>query len=454
MTDLTFKKIKSARQLAFDALYQIFEKEAYANLAVQEILRQFPLIKEEKKLLTELVYGVCRRYNYLLWIIEQLSTRSIKKLHPTVRILLCIALYQLIYLDRIPESAAVNETVKVSKKITHVGNSRFINGILRNFLRKKNQIVLPMKNENPISYYSLKYNVPEWLVRYWAESWGISRTERILAAFQVQPLMCIRVNTLKMSAEDLKKRLSDEKISFETVPYTRDAFIIKQRADLIFGDLLQNGLIYIQSISSMMPAIILEARPQEKILDMCAAPGSKTTYLASFMENRGTIDAWDIYPHKINLIRENAKRLGISIIHAEAKDSTLAYPALYNTYDRVLLDAPCSGLGVISHKPEIKWRRSEADLMEFPKIQKKLLENASRYIKKDGILVYSTCTLNKKENENIIEEFLSSHPGFVSVDFSIPAAGESKNGMMTLWPDQFGSDGFFLAKLRKVYNET
>ena len=454
MTDLTFKKIKSARQLAFDALYQIFEKEAYANLAVQEILRQFPLIREEKNLLTELVYGVCRRYNYLLWVIEQLSTRPIKKLHPTVRILLCIALYQLIYLDRIPESAAVNETVKISKKITHVGNSRFINGILRNFLRKKNQIVLPMKNENPISYYSLKYNVPEWLVRYWAESWGMSRTERILAAFQVQPLMCIRVNTLKMSAEDLKKRLSDEKISFETVPYTRDAFIIKQRADLIFGDLLQNGLIYIQSISSMMPAIILEARPQEKILDMCAAPGSKTTYLASLMENRGTIDAWDIYPHKINLIRENAKRLGISIIHAEVKDATRSYPALYNTYDKVLLDAPCSGLGVISHKPEIKWRRSETDLMEFPKVQKKLLENASRYIKKDGILVYSTCTLNKKENENIIEEFLSSHPGFVNVDFSISVAGESKNGMMTLWPDQFGSDGFFLAKLRKVYNET
>lgn len=454
MTDLTFKKIKSARQLAFDALYQIFEKEAYANLAVQEILRQFPLIREEKNLLTELVYGVCRRYNYLLWVIEQLSTRPIKKLHPTVRILLCIALYQLIYLDRIPESAAVNETVKISKKITHVGNSRFINGILRNFLRKKNQIVLPMKNENPISYYSLKYNVPEWLVRYWAESWGMSRTERILAAFQEQPLMCIRVNTLKMSAEDLKKRLSDEKISFETVPYTRDAFIIKQRADLIFGDLLQNGLIYIQSISSMMPAIILEARPQEKILDMCAAPGSKTTYLASLMENRGTIDAWDIYPHKINLIRENAKRLGISIIHAEVKDATRSYPALYNTYDKVLLDAPCSGLGVISHKPEIKWRRSETDLMEFPKVQKKLLENASRYIKKDGILVYSTCTLNKKENENIIEEFLSSHPGFVNVDFSISVAGESKNGMMTLWPDQFGSDGFFLAKLRKVYNET
>ena len=149
----------------------------------------------------------------------------------------------------------------------------------------------------------------------------------------------------------------------------------------------------------MMPAIILEARPQEKILDMCAAPGSKTTYLASFMENRGTIDAWDIYPHKINLIRENAKRLGISIIHAEVKDSTRSYPTLYNTYDKVLLDAPCSGLGVINHKPEIKWRQSEADLMEFPKIQKKLLENASRYIKKDGILVYSTCTLNKKENE-------------------------------------------------------
>lgn len=453
MTDLTVKKIKSARQFAFDVLYQIFEKDAYANLAIQEILRQFPLKREEKNLLTELVYGVCRRYNYLLWIISQLSTRPIKRMHPTVRILLCIALYQLIYLDRIPESAAVNETVKISKRITHVGNSKFINGILRNFLRKKNQIALPQENEAPVLYDSLKYSVPGWLVKYWMESFGTVKTKKILVAFQEPPHMCIRVNTLKISVEDLKVKLSDKGVSFESVPYIKEALLIKKRADLIFGDLLQKGFIYIQSISSMMPAVILGAAPHENILDMCAAPGSKTTYIASCMDNRGTIDAWDIYPHKINLIEGNAKRLGISIIHAEVRDGTVPDPSRYNRYDRVLVDAPCSGLGVIGHKPEMKWKRSEADLFEFPKIQKKLLEKACRYLKKDGILVYSTCTLNKKENENIIEEFLSSHPGFSSVDFSIPTAGESQSGMMTLWPEQFGSDGFFLAKLRKVYDE-
>ena len=162
--------------------------------------------------------------------------------------------------------------------------------------------------------------MPDWLVKYWIESFGVAKTEKILAAFQEPPHMCIRVNTLKISVEDLKVKLSEEGISFESVPYIKEALLIQERADLIFGDLLQKGFIYIQSISSMMPAVILEASPHEKILDMCAAPGSKTTYLASCMNNRGTIDAWDIYPHKIHLIEENAKRLGISIIRLNLPD--------------------------------------------------------------------------------------------------------------------------------------
>ncbi len=454
MTGSSSEKIKSARLFAYEALFQIFEKDGYTNLIIQNILRKFSLKKEERHLLTELVYGVCRNYNYLLWVIGQLSSRPIKKIDPAVRILLSLGLYQLIYLDRIPESAAVNETVKISKKVTHLGNSKFINGILRNYIRNKDNFILPQKEENLSLYYSLVYNVPEWLANRWIREWGEKKTEEVLIAFQKTPLLCIRINTLKTTTDEIEKIFMAKGISFRRVPYLKDALIVREGADLIFNDLLKEGSIYIQNPSSMAAAVILGAQENEKILDMCAAPGSKTTYIASMMNNKGAIDAWDLYPHKIQLIEENAKRLGIFIIHGEARDATQPFSALYGTYDRVLLDAPCSGLGVIGHKPEIRWKRRESDLSEFPAIQQKLLEEASHYLKAGGILVYSTCTLNREENENIVEAFLASHSDFESTNFEIDTLGESKNGMMTLWPDDQERDGFFIAKLRRTHDET
>jgi ribosomal RNA small subunit methyltransferase B len=186
---------------------------------------------------------------------------------------------------------------------------------------------------------------------------------------------------------------------------------------------------------------------------MCAAPGSKTTHIAALMGNRGSIDAWDVYPHKVKLIKDNAKRLGISIIHTEVRDSVKPLPFLYETYDKVLLDAPCSGLGVLGHKVELRWRRKESDLSVFPPLQKQLIEQAAKYTKTGGVLVYSTCTLNPDENEHIINEFLSLHSEFAPEEFNFPVLGKSLNGMMTLYPDLVRSDGFFVAKLRKVSHE-
>ena len=447
MTNSANKPAPSARFLAYQALYEILEKEAYANLTLQHMMKDDELKDAEARLLTELVYGVLRKYNYLLWIISGLSSHPVKKLHPAVKIPLCIGLYQLLYLTRIPESAAVNESVKIAKKVTHRGNVGFINAILRGFLRRKEEIRLFPREENPLLYDSLSANEPEWLVKWWQGEWGEEKARRVFDSFNEIPSLTIRVNTLKITIPEFQKLLLERQIQGEPVPQEDTAFLIKEGARRIWP-LAAEGLCYVQSLSSMMPARVLAPEEGEKVLDMCAAPGSKTTQMAEIMDNHGSIDAWDLYPHKIQLIKSNAKKLGISIIHAGARDSAKPFPALKGQYDKVLLDAPCSGLGVLSHKPEIRWKRTEEGLAAFPPLQKNLLHAAGSYVKKGGVLVYSTCTLNAAENEHVVKDFLQNHPNFSPVDFGL-AEKRSEGGMMIIWPYEWGSDGFFIAKLKK-----
>ncbi len=439
----------SARKLAYQSLYDILEKGAYANITLQHMLGQYVIKKEEAHLFTELVYGVLRKYNYLLWIISQMSRQPLRKLHPSVRILLCIALYQLLYLDRIPESAAVNESVKIAKKVTHQGNVRFINGLLRNYLRQKETLVIPSIEENALLHDELTYNLPAWLIQRWEAAWGREKAEKVFAALNETPAMTIRINLLKTTAEDFIKKMEMAHIESEAIPGLPEGRIICKGADQFLAHFLPMGLAYVQSASSMVPAKVLAPQPGETILDMCAAPGSKTTQMAELMSNEGSIDAWDLYPHKISLIKKNAKKEGITIIHAGARDSTKPMSQVHEKYDRVLLDAPCSGLGVLGHKAEIRWRRTEADLAEFPPLQQSLLHCAADYVKPGGVLVYSTCTLNQEENEDMIHWFLENHPEFEAVDFALEGVKSSEQGMLTLWPDEWGSDGFFVAKMRK-----
>lgn len=445
MTNSTAKPLPSARKLAYQALYEILEKKAYANLTLQHVLKEYPLSGPESRLLTELVYGVLRKYNYLLWVISRLSTYSLKKIHPSVKILLCLGLYQLMYLTRIPASAAVNESVKIAKKITHKGNVGFINAILRGYIRKKDELSLFPREENPVLYDSLYWNEPEWLVKWW-QSHYTDEAASILKAFNETPKLAIRVNPLKTNRDELLKMMGDRGIKAETVPWNDQALIITEGAHT-FWPLAEEGLAYVQSLSSMIPAAVLSPKAGEAVLDMCAAPGSKTTQMAEIMKNSGTIDAWDLYPHKISLIKNNAKKLGISIIHAGARDSAKPFPALHGKYDKVLLDAPCSGLGVLSHKPEIRWHRREEDLKSFPPLQEKLLSCAASYVKEGGTLVYSTCTLNPAENEEMVRQFLRDHPHFKPLDFTLYEGKTSKEGMMTILPYDIQSDGFFIAKM-------
>lgn len=448
MTKWKAEPAPSARRAAYGALSDIFEKDAYANLTIQHLLARYAWRPEERRFLTELVYGVCRRYNYLLWLMGRLSARPVEKLDAPVRLLLCLGLYQLAFLDAVPDSAAVNETVKLAKKVTHAGSAGFINAILRNFIRRKDSLRIPSEEDNPVLHDALTYNEPEWLVRRWTAEWGRDKARAVFAALNRIPAVDIRCNRLKMDRDALLRELSDLGAAPEPINLCDDGIALGESGPFFRSGLIKDGLAYVQNRASMMPAVILAPKAGEAILDMCAAPGSKTTQIAALMGDRGRVDAWDIYPHKIRLIRDNCRRLGIHIVHSDVRDASVLHEDRMGQYDRVLLDAPCSGLGVLQRKTEMRWRRKEEDLSAFPPLQEQMLRCAASYVKPGGRIVYSTCTLNRAENEAVVETFLSAHPDFFLTPFSLPGADRS-SGLCTLWPDIHECDGFFAACLMR-----
>lgn len=437
----TEKKSLPARRVAYLVLKDIFEKESYANLTLLAAFRRYRLSGEDRRFLTTLVYGVCRRYNLLMWTISRFSRRPTEKLDSAVRLLLCLGLYQLLFLDSVPDSAAVNETVKTAKAVTHMGNAKFINAILRTYIREKEKTAIPTEEENPILHDALMYNEPEWLVRYWQGLWGKEEARSVMTAFNEVRPTDVRINRLRTTEEEFRKELDQCGAVYEMLPSRWGVSLLKA-GDFFQSPLLKEGKCYVQNRASMIPPILLAPKKGEKVLDLCAAPGSKTTEIAEMMGDSGTVDAWDLYPHKIRLIEANCRRLGIHSVRASVHDGTKYVKEADQAYDRVLADVPCSGLGVIGRKTEIRWRRTKEDLEEFPPLQRALLHEAAKYVKPGGTLVYSTCTLCREENEDMAAWFCRAHPEFSLQPFEREGIS-SETGMVTLRPDRDGSDGFF-----------
>lgn len=442
---------QDARTSAYEALSEIFGKAAYANLTVHKYIRRGKLSEADRRLFTELTYGTVRRWNYFLWLMEQISGRRAEKIDRPVQILLGMGLHQMIFLDRIPESAAVNETVKLAKRFSNRGAAKFVNAVLRNYQRKRDSFIIPRREKDPVMFLSLTYNQPDWLIRRWIRQFGQERTEQCCQAFARIPDIDARCNTQRISRADLIDRLRASGAEADPLAFVPEGIRIHKISDsLEKAEWLRDGLAYIQDGASMIPAHVLDPQSGEKILDMCAAPGSKTTHIAQLMKDRGRIDAWDIYPHKIRLIQENAARLGLSSITAVCRDASLRYSAGQEAYDRVLLDAPCSGLGVLGRKPEMRWTRQQQDMAHFPGLQAELLKRAAELLKPGGILVYSTCTLNPEENEGTVQQFLKQHPDFVLSPWQRPPLPSSLSGMLTLWPGENETEGFFIARMEKI----
>jgi 16S rRNA (cytosine967-C5)-methyltransferase len=447
---MTNKK-KNVREAAMDLLEAIEKNQSYSNLLLNSTIEKNKISSIDTGLLTELTYGTLQRKMALDYYLKPFIKNS-KKLETWVLQLLRITLYQMVYLDKIPDRAAIFEAVEIAKKRGHKGISGMVNGVLRSIQRQGIPSLEAVSD--PIERLSIETSHPEWLVNRWVSQFGFDRTKEMCEVNLTAPLQTARVNLTKTTIRECIEDLDEEGFLIEKSPIIPEA-IRSLKGNLAFSRAYKKGMITIQDESSMLAAYALAPRENELILDACAAPGGKTTHIAETMKLTGGVISLDLHEHKVKLINENAKRLGLGNIRTIAMDSRNAGEQFNKEYfDRILLDAPCSGLGVMRRKPDMKYTKKEQDLYQLSTIQQNLLNSVSPLVKKGGILVYSTCTVDKEENENTVSQFLKDHPEFemdTALKERMPEAIKPlvTDGYLQIFPQDFGSDGFFIASLRK-----
>ncbi len=423
----------SPRKLAFSLLQKAETNDQYLNIALDHALEASALSPLDRALAATLVYGVTERRITLDYQIERLSSRPTGELDLAVRTALRLGLYQLAYLDRIPPHAAVDESVSLVPRRA----SGFVNAILRAFTRDP-QLRFPVREDDPVAYLSVAYSVGLPLVKKLLSSFGEETTESILEGFSHTPPTTVSVNTLKISRDALAEKLSAEPTRFSPKGLT-------VKGSLRALDGFSEGEFFVQDEASQLCVEALGAEEGELVIDVCSAPGSKSFGSAIRMKNKGKIRSFDLHEKKLSLIQKSAERLGITIIETEAHDGRNPIPELFENADRVLCDVPCSGFGVLAKKPELRYKDPAASVA-LPAIQRAILENACRYVKRGGVLVYSTCTIFPEENEENVRAFLDAHPEFSLTPFSV---GEfhCPEGLVTLLPDVHATDGFFIARM-------
>ena len=443
----------SARETALKILYETHDKDGYLNIIFQNYMRDSKLRREDRALVKELVSGVQQHLILLDFVIRSYSKIRLKKISLYILEILRLGIYQLYFMEKIPASAAVNESVKLAKKYGHNSSAGFVNAILHRAAREE-KIALPERGESDIKYLSVKYSHPEELVSWYIDTFGAERAEKLLAANNSRPPLSIRVNCLKTDREELAERLRAK--GFETHPseVTDCGLLVERGGNLEKLSEYQKGYFSIQGQSSQLAAIVLSPKPGDVVLDLCCAPGGKTAHMAELMHNEGKIFASDLYEHRLSAVKENAARLGISIIDARQMDAQQENAEYLGIADKILLDVPCSGLGIIRRKPDIKYKKGLTDVKELCEIQKNILNICSKYLKIEGELVYSTCTIDPKENEEMVREFLREHPDFrfvsgANVHMNERLQRELEKGYYTLMPDVDGCDGFFICKMKR-----
>lgn len=435
--------MKSARQIAFEVLIKIHRNDAYSNIELDSALKNSGLDKRDCALVSALVYGVTERLITIDYNIEKHLTGKISKLKPEVLIILRLGAYQILFSDKIPNSAAVNESVKLAK------NNRcgFAAGLCNAVLRAvgKSGLLLP-DDKDKIKYLSVKYSFPSWLCELWQNVYGEENAEGIMKTAAEKPPIYIKVNNLKTTPAELINIFRDEGVSAELVKGFDSALHISDTGDIEKLSSYKNGLFHVQDLASQLCAKALEVKENMTVFDVCSAPGGKAFTLAEHMNNEGIIKAFDIYEHRVRLINNGAERLGISIIEGKTGDAE-KYDSSNGFADRVLCDVPCSGLGIVRRKPEIRYKEKIL-IDKLPLLQYRILENAANYVKSSGRLIYSTCTLNPAENEEVCKKFLQNHKEFKLVQ---PLKDiNSDDGYITLMPHIHGTDGFFIAAFERL----
>ena len=431
------------REIVLGVLTEVLDKGNFVDLGLNQALSKYQYLeKPDRAFITRVTEGTLEYLLQIDFIINSYSKTKTEKMKPLIRNILRMSVYQLLYMDRVPDSAVCNEAVKLAKRKGFGSLSGFVNGVLRNISRNLSSITYPDGQKDQIQYLSVRYSMPEWIVRQWINDYGMERTVSVLQAFLQEAPVTIRTNLLKITPEALEMRLKEEGVTTEKIvcadmPELNYAFVISGFDHLNALESFREGLFYVQDVSSMMVAETVAPKKDSYIIDVCAAPGGKSVHLAEKLGGTGMVEARDLTEYKTDLIRQNIARHQLSNMRAVQMDATVLDEASIGKADVVIADLPCSGLGVMRRKTDIKYKMTLQTEQELVSLQRKMLETVCQYVKAGGTLLYSTCTMDKMENEDNVTWFLKQHPQFELVR------------MQQIFPQETYGDGFFLAKLQK-----
>lgn len=429
---------QNTRELVLEMLTLINEKNEYSHLVIRTVLDKYQYLpKQDRAFITRLTEGTIEKQIELDYIVDKFSKTKIRKMKPFIRNLIRMSVYQIKYMDSVPDSAVCNEAVKLAKRHKFGQLSGFVNGVLRNIARNIETIEYPDREKEPEMYMSVCYSMPVWIVQKFTREYGIEKAEQIFREFQNENIITIRTNLSKINPQQLKEKLTGEGVAVREVEGLKYAFVISGFDYINSLKSFQDGLFYIQDISSMMVAETAKTQKDSYVIDVCAAPGGKSTHMAEILDGTGMVEARDLTENKVFLIEDNIARHGLNNMKAVQMDATVFDADSVEKADILICDLPCSGLGVIGRKKDIRYKMTEESVEALAKLQRDILDTVHTYVKKGGILIYSTCTIDKMENEDNVRWFVNKYPEF-DIEYE-----------KQMFPGEIGNDGFFIARLRR-----
>ena len=446
----------SARYLAYKILFDIEVNGNYSNMALNKYLNEAGLDDQDKGFVTELVYGIIEKKRYLDYMINKVSKIKVRKMQHSVKLVLRMGVYQLVYMDGVTDYAAINESVNIMKKLDKRSAS-FVNAVLRNISRNLDEV--KDISLNTVDKLAIYYSYENWIVENLVKEYGFERTEAILRALSQKPNIYLRVNRTKLRpgqsmdylAGQIIGRIIDQGLEASRVEGLEEAIKVKGLKSIDKHPLFREGYVSVQDISSILVAKVMNPKRESRVLDLCAAPGGKSTHIGELMENTGHLISQDIPDHKIKLMNTYARRLGLNNMEARLGDALVINDDYIGKFDYVLCDVPCSGMGIVRRKPEIKYKKEE-EAPNLPDLQYQILENASSYLKEGGILIYSTCTIFRQENMEVVDRFLANHKDYELDDLGSVKEflGIGDKDLVKILPDRYEMDGFFICRMKKI----
>lgn len=447
---------EDARSCAVKIICRCERTDSYLNKLLDAELRNSNLNDFDKSLLNELAHGVIRWMRRLDWFLNGFYRGNYEKCLPEVKNALRVALYQILFLNKIPYSAAVNEAVEYVKRIHGDKHAGVVNGLLRTIIRTLDNLVWPTREIDEVNYLGMVQSHPNWMVKRWVNRFGFDEAEKLCEANNKRPILGLRINRLKTTNEQFEAHLSERNIQFRKSDYLDNFYTVRTMAKIFADDYFKEGLFTVQDVSAGLVSHLVAPNENEVVLDICAAPGGKSSHLSELMNNKGTLISVDKYLSRVETMKRNFDRLGVinaTVVHDDLQNPStdLMKEQLIGNVDKLLVDAPCSGLGVLSKKPDIKWKRTIEDISELQQIQLEILEDSIKYLKPEGVMIYSTCTTEKEENEDVLNTFLEKHPEFDIQNASsfVSQKVVNEKGFIELFPHIHSTDGSFAVRLKR-----